>query len=260
MIKGIIFDYDGTIAQTLERQERWLRHWAEVKDKKWPFFTYSEFQRFYNEQLREGGLEQIYRTLDLPFAWDKSHEVWEAYDQFKAQDTILLYPGITEVIQEISGLNLNPASSESTKLRIGLNSSNTWKSIGPELSRFDLTSYFDSIVTTEVLRQEIGGDLSKLYKPSTASVALMLRKLGTRARETVHIGDTLVDLCASHQVRVNEQDQPENLITIGVSYGFESREILDQGVIIPSGERVYFDYVVDRPPEIVPTVRKLMVR
>lgn len=257
MIKGIIFDYDGTIAQTLERQERWLKHWTEVNGKSWLFHDYHQFRQFYTQQYREGGLEQVYHALNLPFAWDKSHRVWGAYDWFKTQDTILLYPGIREAIQEISRLNLYPASDKSTKLRIGLNSSNTWRSIGPELLWFGLIDYFDSFVTEETLRKEGDGNLSKLNKPSTASVALMLKKLGIRAKETIHIGDTLVDLCASHQVQVNERDQPENLITIGVSYGFEEREVLEQGVIIPSGERVYFDTIVDRPNEIVPEVKKL---
>lgn len=32
MIKGILFDYDGTIAETRERQFAWFKQWARIND------------------------------------------------------------------------------------------------------------------------------------------------------------------------------------------------------------------------------------
>lgn len=257
MIKGIIFDYDGTIAQTLERQEQWFKHWSRENQKAWPFQDYGQFRNFYNHHCQEGGHLQVYRALDLPCEHSREHPVWRAYEEFKKHNSPRIYPGVKEVLQYFfEEGNLNDNIEDLHRVRIGLNTSNSWRSVGKELHNFGLLGYFDSRVTEEVLRKAGNGNPSHFYKPSTFSIALMLNLLDTKADETIHIGDTLSDLVCSHQVVRREREAPDNLVTIGVTYGFEGRENLEQGVNTTEG-KIYFNHLVDRPQELIPLFKKI---
>jgi phosphoglycolate phosphatase-like HAD superfamily hydrolase len=257
MIRGIIFDYDGTIAQTLEIQERWLRFWSQENKKVWPFQNYNEFRDFYNREADIGNFPQVYRALELPYGDERDHPVWAAYNHFRRENPPQLYPGIRECLHQLFEWgNLSDDPRNNTRVKIGLNTTNTWKSVGHQLRTFGLLGYFDSKITEEVLREAGGGNPTKLYKPSTASTVMLLNLLGTKGSETVHVGDTLSDLLCAHQVTRKEGESPENLVTIGVTYGFEGRKVLERGAETPRG-KIYFDHLVDHPEEIFPLLKSL---
>ena len=253
MLQAIMFDYDGTITPTLKRQEKWFKLYAAKHRKKWPFKDFPSFLDFYNEKCAlEGGVQNVYDALGLPGDMsDRSHPVWHAYEKFNQNHPQALYPRMKETIKQIwqSG-QLTKDPRRNRRLRMGINTTNSWGSIYNDLEKGGVMPYFNCFVTEEVLREYQGaGNPEPLKKPSKISLALMLGLMDSNGAYTLHVGDTRNDLRSSQKViRLNPM-HPETLITVGACYGYEGREILEQGVETPDGV-VKFDYLIDDPREL----------
>lgn len=262
MLQGLTFDYDGTIGQTSERQLKWLEYWAGINGKKIHFDNIGAFLEFYNKHCaRKGGVQNVYDELDLPCDMnDKKHPVWPAYTQFKNDNPATLYPGIREAILTVWEMgHLSADYMRNRRLRLAINTTNTWKSIAEELRREGLIQCFDSFVTEEVLREYHGaGNPGSITKPSKVSLALTLGLIDSIGEHTMHIGDTIGDLIASHKVmRLNPQ-RPETLITVGAAWGYEGREKLEQGYQLHDGGTIHFNYIINKPEELPGIVAKLI--
>ena len=264
MLNGITFDYDGTIGQTFERQFNWFRHWAKVNDKKFLFkkTELREFRSFYNENCTlEKGVQNVYDALSLPCDMnDYEHPVWRAYEKFKADNPVSFYPGIKDAIVkiwEMGHLSQNPERNR--RLRLSINTTNTWQSIYQDLARGGILGCFDCYVTDEVLRAYHGaGQATALYKPSRVSLALTLGLIDSSGDSVMHVGDSLSDLAASQKVFTLNPSRPETLTTVGVAWGYEGREKLEKGVKIADGTTAHFNYIIDKPEELVGIVEGLM--
>ena len=261
MLQAIVFDYDGTLAPTSERQERWFKYYSTQNGKNWPFKTFPEFINFYNEHCAlKGGVQNVYDALKLPCDMsNKEHPVWPAYEAFNQQNPQTLYTCIKEEIERIwklGGLGRN--HKRNRRIRLGINTTNSWKSIHADLEKGGILQYFDSFVTEEVLRQYHGAnDPDSLKKPATISIALMLGLIDCEGAYTLHVGDTRNDLRASYKVMRLNPNHPETLITCGACYGYEGRELLEQGVQTPEGT-AHFDYLIDKPEELSSLVWTLL--
>ena len=84
MLQAVIFDFDGTIAPTSYRQEKWFKFYSDIHRKEWPFNDFNEFLAFYNHHISgPKGVQHVYDKLGLPCDMkDKSHPVWPAYIEF----------------------------------------------------------------------------------------------------------------------------------------------------------------------------------
>ncbi len=261
MLQAIFFDYDGTLAPTSKRQEKWFQHYSFLHGKPWNFSTLEEFMEFYNKHTaREGGVQNVYDELGLPCEMkNRSHPVWPAYEAFNKENPMKLYTGVRETIEaiwKIGALNADPRRNR--RLRLGINTTNSWASIYNDLTRGGIADYIDGIITTEFLvRYHGNGDGESIKKPSTISLALLLGLLDCEGASTLHVGDTRNDLRASQKVMRLNPLKPETLITVGACYGYEGRKTLEQGVETTHG-RVNFDYLIDAPNELVEIVRGLM--
>lgn len=261
MLQAIVFDYDGTLAPTAERQERWFKHYSAQHGKQWPFGTFQEFLTFYNEHCaKKGGVQNVYDELKLPCdISDRTHPVWPAYELFNKQNPQELYPGIKETIEHIwrqGALGRDPKHNR--RLRLAINTTNSWKSICNDIKSAGILPFFDAFVTEEVLRNYHGAnDPDPLKKPSTISIALTLGIIDSEGAYTLHVGDTRNDLRASHKVMRLNPNRPETLITCGACYGYEGRGILEQGAETQNGT-VYFDFLIDKPEELTDIVSKLL--
>lgn len=261
MLQAVIFDFDGTIAPTSIRQEKWFKFYSGVHRKEWPFKAFNEFLTFYNHHCASPiGVQEVYNQLGLPCDMkDKTHPVWPAYIEFNQTNPQELYKGMKETIEkiwEMGQLTKNPQINR--RLRLGINTTNSWGSIYRDLVKADVVKYFDSRITEENLRQFSGvGNCEPLKKPSTVSLALMLGLIDTTADLTLHIGDTLNDLAASQKVMILNPMNPKNLITVGACYGYEGRNKLEQG-IEKDGAIVKFDYLIDKPSELIKIVEDLL--
>ena len=157
-------------------------------------------------------------------------------------------------IWEIGSLQ-GPDPLHCRRLRLGLNSNNSRKNVLNDLG--SLVPYFDTIVTSDLLHVyhgNKGGDA--LTKPARVSLALALDSLQSSGEAAMHVGDTLDDLAASQNVlRQMPYLHCETLITVGACYGYQGREVLEEGVETSSG-RVHFDYLIDEPRELIPIVEE----
>lgn len=251
MIQGILFDYDGTIAQTAERQFGWFKHWAKMNEV--PFeMNFNSFLEFYNEHCNGKGVQAVYDELNLPCVLeDRNHPVWSAYESFKKKHPVEFYPGMRDALKKIHELgSLSGDALVNKRLRMAINTSNTWQSIHDELARKRVLGYFDSFVTRETLELYDGNNSPGLIKPSKISVALSLDVLGCDGEDVIHVGDTLSDLRASIDVRRSGTCRFENLITIGVGWGYDGRKNLEKGVQTSSGT-IHFNHIVDTPKQLV---------
>ena len=256
MIRGVLFDYDGTIAETRERQFAWFKHWAKMNDIPFKIYDIHSFIEFYNEHCNEKSVQAVYDALGLPCVLeDREHPVWVAYEEFKDKYTIKFYSGMRDAIRKIHTLgNLSEDALTNKRLRLGINTSNTWRTIQKELKDQGVLGYFDSFVTRETLEAYDGNNSPLLTKPSKISVALSLDVLDCDGESVIHVGDTLSDLKASIDVRRSGTCRFENLITIGVGWGYDGRKSLEHGVTTRSGS-VYFDHIVDKPKQLVDVIR-----
>lgn len=267
ILEAIIFDNDGVISQTAPRQYSWFQHWAAANDKVLPYTDFDQFLTDYNSTLHKAedvscGVQSFYDKHGLPCDMkDSKHPVWIAYNEYKEQNPSGLVSGMKEVLAEVYQLGaLSPSKvTLSRRLRLGVNSTNSWQTIGRELEKAGVLHYFDSQIGIEMLREIHGaGDGNALKKPSKISVAWSLYQLGTDGDQTMHIGDTRADLAASRNVLVPGGDplKRKNLIMVGASWGYEGRKLLEEGTKLENGEHAHFDYIIDKPEELIWLVRK----
>ncbi|MEK6809947.1 MAG: HAD family hydrolase [Nanoarchaeota archaeon] len=260
-LDAVLFDFDGTIAPTSIRQEAWLKFYSQIHGKEWPFATFDTFLSFYNQQCsRQGGVQNVYDELGLPCDMnDKKHPVWPAYERFNQDNPQDLYPGMKETVEEIwklGGLSKDPG--RNSRLRLGINTANSWRSIFRDLDKGGILPYFDCFIAEEILSRYHGaGNQNAIKKPSPISLNLSLEMLGSSGARVLHIGDTLNDLHASHKVLRFNPLREENLVTVGACYGYEGREKLGAGVQTAEGA-VKFDYLIDTPKELVGIVKELL--
>lgn len=267
-LQAIIFDFDGTISPTNLRQFQWFQYWAEKNHKELAHAKdgkiiklniLDKFMNFYNFHCHGGGVQKVYDELGLPCDMnDKNHPVWPAYEEFKDGHPAGFYSGMKETLKELwemSHLSEDPLRNR--RLRLAINTTNTWKSIRKELVSEDVLHYFDSFITEEVLAQYHGaGNPDAIKKPSKISLALTLGLVGSEADRTLHIGDTLNDLSGSNKIIQLNPNNPQSIITAGVVWGYEGRERLERGVETPEGI-IHFDYILDKPEEILQVVKEL---
>lgn len=257
MLQALIFDADGTLLKSEERQFNWLRHWAKQNEKRFPFKDLKKFLKFYNDECaKDGGVQNVYDTLDLPCKMnDKHHKVWDAYHAFCDANPVELYPGIKQAISKIYKMgSLSEDPKRTRRLRMGINTTNTWKNVHPTLKKNKISDYFDFQLTKDFLADYDGaGNSNYITKPSKISIAIALALADAQGKSTIHVGDTVNDLAASQKVVRLNPIEPDKLKTIGVAWGYEGKERLEKGVDTESGT-VYFDRIVDTPAQLVKAI------
>jgi len=260
-LQGVAIDYDGTIGKTSERQFNWFKHWAKLNQKEIPFDNVPDFLLFYNSECElDGGVQNVYDALGLPCDMkDRNHPVWKAYTEYKHGNDVPFYPGVKETILKIWEMgHLTNDPKNNRRLRLAINTTNTWDSIYKELLKEGVLHCFDSFVTEEVLRDYQGaGNSNGIIKPSKISLALTLGLIDSVGESVLHIGDTLNDLAASYKVIRLNPSRPETLITVGAAWGYEGRKKLEQGVRVKYDGIIHFNYIIDRPEELVGIVEGL---
>jgi len=257
MLRGGLVDYDGTIAKTPERQFKWFNFWADINNKKIGL-NFTDFKKLYNQILDEKGVQAFYDYFGLPCDMnDFSHPVWNAYEHFKSQNPVEFYEGINDAISKVWEMGrLGSDVNNNQALRLAINTTNSWKSIYPELVSHGLKSYFESFCTAETLKAFDGsGNHNAIMKPSKISIALMLNVLGTKGESTFHLDDTIAGLKASVGVRRFGGLQSENLITIGAGWGFEGADKLNQGFSDDKGTH-HYNHVIEHPSQLPDIIKQ----
>lgn len=209
-IKLVIFDFDGTIADTrkaivVAKQKTMEKLGLEVMDEETCASTIGlsakkGFQTTYPD-LSEQKLEQcvtVYR---------------EIFDEIKEEYPPVLFPELSETLEWLKerGIVMTIATSRNNA------------SLKEFLTSLDLEKYFS---------YALGGQDTEQLKPHPEPVLKTLRDLGTKAEETLVIGDMWMDI---------EMGKGAGTYTCGVTYGNSDRDTL-----IKAGA----DYVFDRISEV----------
>lgn len=256
-IDAIIFDFDGTLADTVPVLEAWYKHWAQKNNRPWPFLNLAQFKETYSQIIYEPGkhkVQEFYDYLGLPCDMhDFNHPVWPEYRQFFSSQSYNLFPHMKEILTEIYQLG-SLDSQQSRRLRLGLNSNNSWKNILPCLAREKILPYFDTQVCTEQLKEYHGLENSfKIGKPCKIPIILTLQNLDALPSRALYVGDTRCDLEACKNVLLPGREK-EDLIVVGANWGYEGYKLLAEGVTL-NGKKLTFDHYVDHPEELLGVVQ-----
>lgn len=188
MKKIIIFDFDGTLANTLMInlqivKNLGLNHGREITEPMVEEFKNVSASDF----LRENGISKI----KLYFHFRKIKK-----ELGKRMDEVDIFPGIKEEIGKM----------HKAGFRLGILSSNDKKNIEAFLKKYELEGFFDFIYT----ERNIFGKDTKLK--------FMMKLFRLRPEDVVYIGDEVRDIEAAKRAGIKN---------IAVAWGYNSPKILE---------------------------------
>ncbi|GIP17508.1 haloacid dehalogenase [Paenibacillus montaniterrae] len=215
MIKAIIFDFDGLIVDTETP-------------------SYYVFSDIYNEYGVELTLETYSQCIGTSFSvfdpytylsniTGKEVAIDEVKTKFRRKYRELLEneglrPGVREYLEEAKDMNL----------KIGLASSSTLSWIKPHLERFNLDTYFSSILTSDNVKE---------VKPNPELYIKSLENLGVNAEEAISFEDSLNGFKAAKSAGLNCVVVPNE-----VTRHFQFNEF---DLLINSMQDIKFDKIIE---------------
>ena len=172
-INTVLFDFDGTLVDTND-------------------VIVASWQHTYMHYLgREETLEKITACFGEPLLLtmerefpgvdpEESAEVYRRYQREYADELVKLFPGIKELLEELS----------KSGYRMGIVTSRTRESARRYMDMFGIGPYFEDMVTCED---------THIHKPNPEPILLCLDKMGITAEEAIMVGDSPFDIkCANN--------------------------------------------------------------
>ncbi|RMF26381.1 MAG: HAD family hydrolase [Cyanobacteria bacterium J083] len=189
-IKLIIFDFDGTLADSFEIL-------VKISNKLAPEFGYAPISPTESHKLKNLSSRAIVKEskispLKLPFLLRRVQKELQQY-----QDHIASIPGITQALFHL----------KEQGYRLGIITSNSSKNVNNFLQKNSLTTLFD-FVHSEI---NIFGKHRIIDK--------VLKQLNLAPTEAIYVGDETRDIKAAKRSKVH---------TLAVGWGFNSPDILSQ--------------------------------
>lgn len=211
----IIFDFDGTLADTTETII-W-NYQQTIKTLDADTRTDSECQATIGIPLKEGfrQLYPEYSDSQLDNCVNTYRSIFYANRQHLVPK---LYPGVKETLEKLTatGIRMSVASSRSNDSLVDFCKEN------------DMMQYFDLI---------IGADDVAHAKPDPEPVLTTLKRLGLDAERTLVVGDMPVDIAMGNSAGCH---------TVGVTYGNSSRrDLIEAGA----------DYIIVSFPELLQIIK-----
>jgi len=170
MLKGIIFDFDGTLANT---NDLILRTFKET------------FEKLIGEVSEETLLACIGPTLEasgVKYYPEDPERFSETYRQLNLayhDEMIELFPGVREMLDLL----------QKTDLKLAIVTSKRSDVLASGLKVLDMEQYFEVLVAQ---------DHVKNHKPDPEAIHLALSKLELTAEECLMVGDNYHDILAGH--------------------------------------------------------------
>ena len=173
MIDTVLFDFDGTIMDT---NRVIIGSWQHT---------------FKTLRGREGDLYYILSTFGEPLvqslkktfpevSTELSMKIYRDWQSKRFLDMIELFPGTEEMLAEV----------RKRGYRTGIATSRIRGSLELALEKFDLTKYFDAIVSIEDIENP---------KPAPDTILKALEKLDAKPENAIMVGDSILDiLCAKN--------------------------------------------------------------
>lgn len=175
-IEAVLFDFDGTIADTNELISD--SHFQVVEE----YFP-GRFQRDRMQAFNGPSLEQIYGHLD-PEKKDEMIQKYRDYMMKMHDETITLFPGIKEMLIHI----------HQEGIKTGIVSAKRKDILARGVSVLGIESYIDTLIGI--------GDYQK-PKPNPESVLLALKELQANQAAAMMVGDNYHDIEAGNLAGVS---------------------------------------------------------
>ncbi len=170
-IDTVLFDFDGTIMDTNDIILQSWQHTFRTLEKR------EEDESVLTATFGEPLNKTIARFFpNVPV--EESIEIYRDFQRKNFRELITLFPGMKELVMKLKACGYKTALVTSRLRNTAMEG----------LEKFDMTKYFDVIVTPE--------DTDK-HKPDPEPVYIALERLGSEAASSVMLGDTMFDiLCA----------------------------------------------------------------
>ncbi len=182
-IKGVIFDLDGTLIDSLEVYVKALNEG--LKEYNVPPITRQELARYLNQATP---IEEILRNVSRKFQdQDLNREckekVFKAYLEFEPEEIPLL-PNVRELLQELKdrGLKIGILTARTS---VG---ENKWR----EIKRLNIADYVDVIISA--------GESKR--KPDPDGIFKCLEELGLSKNNVIFVGDSVADVQTGKNAKV----------------------------------------------------------
>lgn len=174
-IRAVIFDFDGTIADTNQLViDSWQHTYTTINGEPYPE---EKIVRTFGEPLRA--------SMIKAFPNHDTDEVIQVYRDFQMEETdnpeyeLRLFPGMRKLLIEL----------KEKGYKVGMVTSRTRDTCLRGMRRLDIEKYMDAIVTCN--------DTNK-HKPDPEPARICLRELNAEPQEAVMIGDTMYDIKCAH--------------------------------------------------------------
>lgn len=199
MIKGIIFDFDETLVNSLETYWQIFNRGA-TKLNLPPASKEKLVALLSKGRDLKGIVSEIYPSLDTDAILNCTREMQQAYAEVEREFPITLKPRVKEVLRllKMKGLKIGLVTGRVVPL----------EKMWAELDRLGITQFFDAVVTGIEARR----------KPAPDGVIKCLEELKLPSKDCVLIGDAQADVTAGKEAGVR---------VIVLSTGVCSGEILD---------------------------------
>ena len=162
-LKGLLFDFDGTLLDSFAAHFAAYRHMFARFDIS---LTKEQLLATYSPNWYE-----TYRLLGLPQAvWEQADAYWV---EAAAQQTAHLFPGVKETLTQLHG-----------RFALGLVTSGSKPRVLADLERTGIAALFQVVVT---------GDDVEAPKPDPEGLIQALRALALQPHEIVYVGDAPAD-------------------------------------------------------------------
>ncbi|MBI9059838.1 MAG: HAD family hydrolase [Labilibaculum sp.] len=200
MYKGVVFDLDGTLANSIEDIADSMNKVLQEKNlDTHDYITYKTFVGRGIKSLVENALPKSHR--DASFIEESFQRMMKVYDDNCIAKTAL-YPGISDLLNSLRDRNL--------KIAIFSNKANelTQKVVNVLLANWQLEMVIGA-----------GGDIPR--KPDPKGALLISEKMGIAPEELMYVGDSGVDM---------ETANNSGMHAVGVLWGFrDMEELLENG-------------------------------
>lgn len=191
MIKGIIFDLDGTLLDTATDLANAVNY--TLKELNQPIRTEAEIKAF----LGNGVHALMTLSLTDKTLLTKAMPIFLAYYEVHRADYTAPYPDIMNLIENLSALSL----------KLGIVSNKV----------HDAVVALNHSIFKGLLPYAFGDQVGYKRKPDADLINLCLSKMNLKSDEVLYIGDTEVDYLTAKQ---------SNLEFVAVTWGFRTKEAL----------------------------------
>lgn len=212
MIDTVVFDFDGTIMDT---NDVIIGSWQHV---------------YKTLRGKEGDLDYILSTFGEPLEYsmktsfpevpmEESVKIYRDWHRERFLDMIKLFPGVTEMLQEIKDRGY----------RMGIATSRLRVTLEQGLDKYDLRKYFDAIVAVEDTENP---------KPAPDIVLKTLAMLDAKPENAIMVGDSRLDILCARNASV-----PSVLVGWSATLAGKTKEDFAPGEAP--------DFIIDQPADLL---------